>query len=302
MVRSMIIIDTNSCMNSCLFCNPERKWVKIDNYRKYELHMMRQALDLIKAGLTEEVEISGCDPIEYPRIAEFIKWLKSKGYGEIQLSTHGRLFKDEKIVEKMKYAGLDSVRIPLYGSNAEIHDSITQEAGSFDDTIKGLENLTRFAPGIKILGTSLIMKQNYNDIIDIIKLSKRFAGSQFVSIPCISELSIGRKITVDFFALQPYLIKIYNYIKRNKMDVVINDIPFCVFGFFDKIICNKSGPPQAARSYRVPKKFRTGTHNLPQYRLKQHIRICNLCDLRKVCNGFYVNYLKLYNTDYLVPL
>ena len=61
-------------------------------------------------------------------------------------------------------AGLDKLRIPIYGSTATIHDSITQVEGSFDETMRGIENIRKHTD-MDLLITTLIMKQNYKDIL-----------------------------------------------------------------------------------------------------------------------------------------
>ena len=189
--KCAIICEINSCRNRCLFCNPTgyrtNRVIDKQELRDIETQLLTQAIGLNKKGY-DTVEISGCDPIKYEKIARFITILKSSlNFKTVILSTHGRNLDSIKFVKKIKKSGLDELRIPLYGAKASVHDSITQEKGSFKETLSGIKNVKKYEPLTKITLTTLVMKQNYKSIPDISLLEEIYALECIISIPCVSH-------------------------------------------------------------------------------------------------------------------
>ena len=305
MLKSAVIVNLNSCDNSCLFCKPSRvrKVLTEVELKDIEIDLFRQVLDLKKRGLDEYLEISGSDPIQYNGIVRFIKYIKRDlNFKTIMLSTHGRNMHNLKLVKELERSGLDKLRIPLYGSNGKIHDSVTQEKGSFEETLKGVQNVFRHAPEIKITITSLIMKQNYKDGIKILRLACKYASEIIFSIPCIPRIKSAEKFVVSFDKMRPYLKRFLEASDKASTPLNITDIPFCVFGFDKKIIFNISGPPVTSNTYSIPKPFKSAVPNLPNYRVKRKLPVCHNCALAYKCDGFYNNYLLLMNSFPFKPL
>ncbi|MCK5026510.1 MAG: radical SAM protein [Nanoarchaeota archaeon] len=301
--KSVVIIELNSCKNSCLFCNPKgiRRTIGFKEMKQIEVHLLKQVNDLKRRGF-KEVEISGCDPIEYDKITGFIKWLKKNSFKQVMLSTHGRDLHNIELVNEFKKAGLDQLRIPLYGSNAKIHDSVTQCKGSFKETLNGIRNIQKYAPGINILITSLIMKQNYKDIANIFSLAANYSSDISFSLACLKDDAKELDIGIHFDKIKPYLISLLELSEKSNAQLNIIDIPFCIFGFYRKNIINISGPPVTARIYSIPEEFKSNVQNLPSYRIKRKLNICSRCNLRDRCDGFFHQYTKLFDLSYLKPL
>ncbi len=306
MLKSAVIIDLNCCKNSCLFCNPQRlikSKVCEKDLKNIEIKLLRQAGDLYKKGLNRYVEISGSDPIEYRKIAPFINYLKNElKCGTVMLSTHGRDLHNEKLVKDLKRAGLDELRIPLYGSTATVHDSVTQERGSFKETLKGIKNIVKHAPAIKMKISSLIMKQNHRDLLKTFNLANEYASEIMFSIPCISNLRYAQKFALPFEKIRNSLLSLLALSEKTEKPFSISDIPFCVFGFFRKNIINLTGPPATSSAYSIPDVYKSGIANLPNYRVKRRLRICDSCYFRFKCDGFFNNYLDLFGVPPFKPL
>ena len=307
---SAIVFHIGSCKNSCLFCNPGRKRHQIDKagMRKMEAEIFAQITNLKKRGF-KEIEISGNDPVEYEKLPQFIKWLKEDmAFTRVILATHGRNLKDRKLVKRLKDAGLNILQIPVYGSTAGIHDSVTQEQGSYSETMAGIANMIEIAPEIQITGISLILKQNYTDIVNIQKHLSRFCGFIKFAVPGIAQISYGKNYSVKFSEIKPYLIKLAARTFESAIPFAIMDIPYCVFGFHQLNIINyysgqnKKGIPAFADGYSVPEEFGTPEKHLPCYRVKSKIDACKKCSMDNVCGGFHKNYLEIYPDEHFKPL
>ena len=298
-----IIVQLHSCSSRCLFCNPKglKRKITKDIINEVERSCEAQAVDLKNRGV-KSVEISGTDPIEYPKITSLIRRLKSDlGFEFVLLSTHGRNLCKLELVEELADAGLDKLRIPLYGSNAKIHDSITQSKGSFDETLKGIENVCEHTD-MELFLTSLIMKQNYKDILNIFSLASGYSPEVGFAIPCVHELVDFENIAISFDKMRPHLMDLLKESDENDdIFLRINDIPYCVFGFEDERI-QMTHPPVTAKTYKIRDEFKTEDPNTPSYRVKKQIEICPDCKCNKICDGFYKNYLDFIDPDYIRSL
>ena len=109
-MKSAVIMELPCCKNNCLFCRPtvvEQK-TSAQEWKKVDASLLRQAADL-KANGFDEIEVSGCDPIEYKNIVAFITLLKKKlKIRFVQLATHGRDLCNEDLAKRLGDAGLHS--------------------------------------------------------------------------------------------------------------------------------------------------------------------------------------------------
>lgn len=306
MPKSAIIIDLNSCSNNCLFCCPEVRPHKVpykEIEKDVEVKMLRQAIDLARKGLGDFVEISGSDPVQYKKISNFIRYLKRRlKFKNVMLATHGRDLKDMNLVSELKKSGLGFLRIPLYGSTAEIHDSVTQQKGSFKETVTGLKNLLKAAPKIKIEITSLVMKQNYRDLVNIFDFASGYSGRIKFSVPFIHNFKYASKFAVSYGRMKSRVIELFSHAKKTKKELIIADVPFCVFGFFAKEIINITGPPATSSAYSIPDKYKSNKPNLPSYRVKIKPAQCRNCSLSYLCGGFYKPYIDYFGAPNFKPL
>ncbi|MCX6758945.1 MAG: radical SAM protein, partial [Candidatus Nealsonbacteria bacterium] len=121
------------CSLFCLFCGGKKK-VTSDEIKKQEIKVYKNLQDFKREGI-KRIEISGSDPSEYEEIAELICYIKEEGFNYVQLSTNGVKLSDPSFLNKLVSSGVDELRIPIYGSNAKVHDSVTRTPGSFNKVV-----------------------------------------------------------------------------------------------------------------------------------------------------------------------
>ena len=293
------IILNPGCLNNCVFCQPKRASQK--EILKQEEGILKNLNDFKKQGI-EKIEISGSDPIEYEKIVPLIKFIKKQGFKYVQLSTHGRQLSDPLFALAVMKAGVNRLRIPLYGSHAEIHDVVTRAKGSFRDAVKGIKWLKKYTPGVEIQVSSLVMKQNKNDLVGLVKLIKKLKITDFyISIPMLSNKEIY-SCYLPLKNLTPYILKAYKFAAKIKFPIKFMEIPFCVFGFKCDLINNSSKPPDLGKYCQPPEIHRSKIKDLPVYRLKVKADFCRHCILDKCCDGLPANDSNKYGTGKLTPV
>jgi len=299
------IILNPGCALSCVFCGGLKKPAELE-IKEQAIRAYKNLENLKEKGY-KRISISGSDPIEYKYITELIRYIKEEaGFEWVQLSTHGVRLADSSFLRKLILSGVDELRMPLYGSTAKIHDSVTQKRGSFNKIITGIKNLLKRTNRIQILISCLILKQNKNDLLNIVNLVDRLGIKYFYfSIPCLTaNLSQNySSFYIPFKDLVPYARKLYNYALKINNKIFFLEIPFCIFGVFNpENIRNTSLPPDLGKYCQPPKPYKTSVPDLPSYRLKKKIKMCEHCKALSQCDGFFCNDIDRYGTGKLKPI
>lgn len=295
-----IILDTGCSLN-CVFCGGHQKKINIQ-LKKTEIAAYKNLQDFKKEGI-KKISISGSDPIEYKKIIELIKYIKKESFEFVKLSTHGERLSDLSFLKKLIFSGIDEIRMPIYGSNAKIHDSITKTKGSFKKIISGIKNLLRKKTKIEIQISSLIFKQNKDDLLNIVDLVDELGIKNFYfSIPCLTKKDY-HSFYIPLKNLGLYIKKLYNYALKINDKTMFVEIPFCVFNVFNlKNINNTCMPPNLGKYNQPLQKYKTSIPDLPLYRAKKKISMCNNCIAFNYCNGFFINDIDSFGIGSLKPI
>ncbi|MDD2753137.1 MAG: radical SAM protein [Candidatus Portnoybacteria bacterium] len=293
------VIINPSCENHCVFCRRVPKASRTE-LEKQEINVFKCLLEFKQKGLGR-LEISGADPIEYGGILRLIKYAKNIGFGFVQLSSHGNKLGEEDFLKKLIKTGVDKLRVPVYGSNKEIHDLITRRKGSFDSVLKGLRTIKKLAPAIEIQVSNLIMEQNKNDLADWLRLMDELAiVDYYLSIPFRKKVEgNNHEYYIPIKDLPPYVKKAAEYSRKHGKTVRFMEIPFCVFGEIKNNIINNCLPPDHGKYCQPERKLKTKIKDLPIYRLKSKAAICKKCKADSFCDGFAKSDLEEFGTGKL---
>lgn len=287
------------CLNRCHFCEIPHDYRPLKSaIKEEEIRILKDLILYKKKGYTK-IAISGSDPIEYEKLIHLVKYIKKLGFKDILLNTHGRKLSDKNFAIELINAGVNQLRMPLYGSNKDIHDSITMSKGSFKETIDGLNNLTDL--DVKLHLNTLVMQQNKSDLYKILNLALKFKPIEFG----ISVMYVKSKANyvhyVPIKELNKYVNSILDYVVKKNLNVVFFDIPYCVFETFDNRIIMPR-PHDLGKHNQPGNNFKSKIKNLATYRLKTKINICKACKVSENCDGFLVNDIKKFGTGNLKPI
>jgi len=142
---SLYIEPTNICNFKCVYC-PE----SFDNFeeRSGGLHRMDLATfekiadQVLELGPVKALNLYMMgEPFVNKNVPDFIRVAKNKGIAEhITITTNGTLLNDD-IARKTIEAGLDYLRVSIYGGNADAHGRKTQSKIRLDRVV---QNVFRF--------------------------------------------------------------------------------------------------------------------------------------------------------------
>lgn len=168
---------TSICNERCLHCYipHENKTVQMSKEMFYDI------LEQCKKMNVLHINISGGEPMLHPNFLDFIKRCNEYNFSVNILSNLTLL--DEKTVVEMQKNPLLGVQTSLYSMNKDVHDDITQKAGSYEKTISGIMLLKKYNIPLQI--SCPIMKQNQNEYNDVVEWGKKNninVGSDYVII------------------------------------------------------------------------------------------------------------------------
>lgn len=176
-LTSLHIEIISKCNERCVHCY-------IPHEKKTDIMDPNMFYDILKQGRKMNllhVTISGGEPMAHSNFVDFLR--KCNEYNlSVNVLSNLTLLNQDKL-EEMKKNPLLCVQTSLYSTNAEIHDSITQERGSFERTKSAILKLIEIDIPVQI--SCPIMKQNlycYKDVIEWGKEHNINVNSDYVII------------------------------------------------------------------------------------------------------------------------
>jgi len=92
----------------------------------------------------------------------------------LRIYTNGYLLADPKTVQRVAELTPFEVEVSVHGARPETHDALTRIKGSFDKTVKAIENLV--AAGLKVQLKCPITRLNQNELFEIKALAERLGA------------------------------------------------------------------------------------------------------------------------------
>lgn len=160
-----LIEVTHSCNLNCRFCFADSKTYCDKDPTLEQINSIYKSI--LKCSGACNIQLSGGEPTMRDDLPQIVRNGKELGFGFIQVNTNGiRLANDEKFVEKLKAAGLDSLFLQFDGTD----DSVYRELRGRELLalkMKAIENCGKYGIGVVLVPT-LVPDVNVNSIGQII--------------------------------------------------------------------------------------------------------------------------------------
>lgn len=161
-----------SCMFYCGFCGRNQN-------AKYETSVIDDGINRINnmlsdAGANTKISISGgLEPLTNPKLGKIIQKGSDLGF-KMPLITNGYSLTEGYIKKNPEIWLLDSLRISLYGHDADSYKNITQVNKSFKmvkrNVVNFLKSRNEINKKLKVGFNFIILPENYNNLKDVLKL------------------------------------------------------------------------------------------------------------------------------------
>lgn len=166
-----------ACNSDCVMCGVA-KW-KRDEKAKFSLEYSYSLIDRMQLTPIDILEFSGGEPTIYKGFLDLVRYAKKRYNPRIMVLSHGRSMAKQSFVEKLKDLDVERYVVPLFSNIPDVHDQITGAPGSFEETIRGFDNL--YAAGIPFTIKFIAMRPNHMHALDVYHLkSQRWSGASFI--------------------------------------------------------------------------------------------------------------------------
>ena len=283
-----------TCNNDCLYCFVEDK-NKIEN----------PTFEFLKNMIEENckkfsiINFGGGEPTLYKYILELIRLAKQKKL-KVQMFSNGRRFADRKFAKNILDAGIDVITEVFHSFKPEVHDFITQRKGSFNQMLKGIENLHSLG-FFNLHAMVVVHKQNYSDLRKLVE----FLILLKIKIITFEALVLSGRAVKNFHSLAvqfddivPFVQDALDLLIEKKNNFKLASFPLCLFNQkYWKYFCNHRYALSSINFFTMisPDQPIIKTDGL---RLGTK---CIDCQLKKFCPGTWNPYFYFFGEDEFQP-
>ena len=298
----IVIFTGYSCNNNCRFCiNSNKRELlekKTDEVVK-EIYMAKKK----KADI---IEIIGGESTVRSDYTHLVSVAKKIGIKEVLSATNGRIFSNFSAAKKIVASGISGLIFSLHGHDSKTHDYLTQSPGSFDELIKGLENLKKL--GFRsINGNTTIVKSNMWFLPQIAQIYAKYKirNVEYIFV----DPNYGGAYD-NFAKLVPKISKASGFM-RKAIDIGLEHgysqwkaryVPLCYFKGYEKHISEINERILFSTEHWAPDFKNTDALASRQMVSRKKTKRCKGCLVYNACEGIWSEYIKRYGDGELEPV
>lgn len=273
--RRVAIENTNACNARCTICPREKLTRKIEFMDGDRFEKLLD--DCIEAGATKLSLHNFGEPLMDKQLADKIALAKKKGIRETYIVTNASLFTQERSEELLE-AGLDRIKISLYGIGAKEYEQI--HAGlDYETTLANIHSLLEVKKkrGGRIPRITL---RYIGGPLNFLRFAKQWIGYRKLCgiVPGkLHNYTTGRSYNPISGIRRPGFMKSCRYLKRSVVYILVNgDVVPCCYDFNGVLVMGNAFQDKIGDIWNN-EKFRSfrRTHNRHDFDMYP---ICAGCD------------------------
>ncbi len=294
-----------TCNNNCLFCMEHDGEGRTSGLAHSTPELVRAQLEAHIGA--DQVMFATGEPTLNPELPKYVRWARELGYPKIGLTTNARRLGYETYCRRLLESGLNHVVTSVHGADARSHVGQTRAPGSFEQTLAGLEVLSRLRGEHRFtLHTSTVVgRRNLHALVDIYRLLSRFEPQQIVFN---AMQPLGRAQAAAKLLVAPYASVVRAFAQLLEAAgprgprLFLVDVPWCA----------TEALPSSARGWVEEAYFtsfdegepvakgRVLTYKEQLFRAKRSA--CSACRYDAECLGVWRGYLEVHGWDGLEPV
>ena len=207
-LRDLFFEVTDSCNLNCLHCGSS---CLSSNRNFLDFSLIEKTLKEVASAYEPSkiwVSITGGEPLLYADLMKTIELSRKLGF-RCGMTSNGTLISEEK-AKQLADAGLETIAVSIDGLK-DIHDTLRNRPGSFEQALKGVENLRKY--GIEAQVISVIHKKNIHQLNEMFEF---FQNHGFYSWRPVNIEPIGRAKINDELLLDADEVKLLLDFIKNK--------------------------------------------------------------------------------------
>jgi len=285
---------TFKCNCRCIMCSVANSINGKEDIKTFE-DVKKDINIAVKAG-AHTFAFSGGDPTVRKDLFELVKYAKRK-IPNIEIQSNGRMYYYKNYCQRLIEAGVNIFVISFHSHLPEVQDKIMAVKGSYDQTLRGLENLRELGQTVKI--NIVILKQNYKHLSELVRFLLKLDVKEFRFIFATLEGNVLKnpdEIVVKMKTVAPPLKRALEIGLKKVPCFVYNMVP-CVLPGYENVINDVF---QADTYLRGPDFECSIDENRRKMKVKS--KRCKECKYDPYCYGIWRNYAKVFGFSELKPL
>ncbi|MCB9924117.1 MAG: radical SAM protein [Planctomycetaceae bacterium] len=224
------------CNLKCEHCMIEgtMDWLQPESMDRFSELLQENARSRIWKG----VILTGSEVTLRQDLPELARQARDSGFEHVRIQTHGMRLADPRYCEELVAAGIDEYFVSVTASDAETHDAITEVPGSFEKTLRGLENLE--SHDVRTLTNTVITKRSYQHLTGIVeRLShlQRLVQMDFWNFWPMRETD-EKDLIVSHLDVVPHLKQAIAVARKLGRAVEVKNFPECLLGNYRDALDN----------------------------------------------------------------
>jgi MoaA/NifB/PqqE/SkfB family radical SAM enzyme len=279
------------CNLKCVHCMIEgtMDWLKPESMDQFG-HILAQNADERRwTGLI----LTGSEVTLRSDLPELARRAREHGFEHVRIQTHGMKLANPHYCRELVDAGIDEYFVSVTAADAATHDAITEVAGSFEKTLRGLENLDEI-DGVVSLTNTVITRRSYRHlpaVVERLAHLRHLAQMDFWNYWPMRETD-DKDLIVSHLEALPYIRKAIEKARAHDRVLEVKNFPECLLGE-DRESLNNAQPKLFIDPEFWPEFMRNGFHQCVHR---------SYCGSTK-CLGLNTAYVNKYgwHADELVP-
>src|SRR4051812_30843589 len=167
------------CNNNCVFCMEEDREGRYVNNSAMTAERVQWILESHRGA--EEVCFTSGEPTTRPELPSFVAEAKRLGYRRISVMTNGRRLSHMPYAAALAKAGMNRFYISIHGHTKKLHEGLTRTPDSFEQTVAGLDTITKLKRfGVELHTSTVITDRNLPFMLDIYRFLREHGVDQVV--------------------------------------------------------------------------------------------------------------------------
>lgn len=280
----------NRCNNNCLMCtNPPEFKNKKESLLYSRQNLLSRVESWKEEGLgMDNINLTGGEPTIHPDFLFLLRKIrKILPKNKIIIVSNGRMFSYSEFAKDCLKTKNLCLEIALHGPNAKLHDKVTCVKGSFDQTVKGLNNILKYRNSSQELEIRIIItKLTYKNLGETVNFAKkRFPGVDRIILIFMEMEGMAKKnfklVGLKYKEFKPYIdLKKIGEWRNGLKEIRLYHFPLCVL---------------------EPELWQYAWRTLRGEEVT-FLPSCRQCRYRKYCLGIHKDYLKLVGDKEFRPI
>ena len=246
------------CNLKCVHCMIEgtMDWLKPESMEQFGQILAQNAEQRRWKGLI----LTGSEVTLRSDLPDLARSAREHGFEHVRIQTHGMKLANERYCRELVDAGIDEYFVSVTAADAATHDAITEVPGSFDKTLRGLENLDEIE-GVVSLTNTVITRLSYRQLPAVVeRLShlKRLAQMDFWNYWPMRETD-DKNLIASHLEVLPFLREAIAKAREYGRVLEVKNFPECLLGE-DREALNNDQPKLMIDPEFWPEFMRNGFH------------------------------------------